>query len=151
VPLDLREAALAAAKAKIVAVTDFATVERNPTWTVEKPIQPAAAIYDGGEVADQQDTAPPTALVRMNLAVEVLATQPTVALALTELNRLKALVQLALCADPSLGGTASDVVYAGCDEPQTIDLTESPCEASLQVNFTIERLEGRYTPYAYPA
>jgi hypothetical protein len=28
------------------------------------------------------------------------------------------------------------------DEPQTIDLTESPCEASLQVNFTIERLEG---------
>lgn len=67
---------------------------------------------------------------------------------LTELNALLGLIRVALVANPTLGGYAQRIRYVGCDEPQVVDVTASPCEASLEVNFEIERFEQHATPYA---
>lgn len=136
---------LAAFFTTIEAIEAFETVERNPNWLIERPALPCAAVFDGSERTEDQNVA--DMLVTMNVAVEVTCKKPTVADALAYLNELLGLVRAALAADQYLGGTATRVRYIGCDEPNSPDLTASPCEASLELNFEVERLEAHASPY----
>jgi hypothetical protein len=136
---------LAAFFSVIDGITAFQTVERNPNWVAERPALPCAAVFDGPERAEEQNTA--DMLVTMNVAVEITVLESTVAAALSDLNDKLGLIRVALAADKYLGGTASHVRYLGCDEPQSPDLTASACEASLEINFEVERLERHASPY----
>jgi hypothetical protein len=87
-------------------------------------------------------------LVTTSVVVGITAIKPTVADVLTELNALLGLVRAALVGNPTLGGYAQRIRYVSCDQPEVVDLTASPCEAGLEINFEIERFEQHATPYA---
>lgn len=124
------------------------TVERNPDWTIRRPALPCAGIFDGSESAEDQDSR--DMLVRMNVAVELLTIKPTLTEALSDLNDLLGVLRATIGANQTLGGAGAvqRVRYAGCDEPQPVDLAASPCEATLEVQFEVERLESHVSPYA---
>lgn len=124
----------------------LATVERNPDWTIRRPELPCAGVFDGSETAEDQDSR--DMLVRMNVAVELLTIKPTLGEALSDLNDLLGELRAAVGASQTLGGVVQRVRYAGCDEPQPVDLAASPCEATLEVQFEVERLESHASPYA---
>lgn len=124
----------------------IATVERNPDWTVRRPVLPCAGVFDGSESAE--DVNAHDMLVRMNVAVELLTIQPTLTAALSDLNDLLGKLRATIGANQTLGGAVTRVRYAGCDEPQPVDLSASPCEATLEVQFEVERLESHASPYA---
>ena len=107
---------------------------------------PAAAVFDGSERADDQNVR--DMLVICSVAIEITAIKPTLAEVSSDLNDKIGLIRVALAASPTLGGIAQRIRYLGCDEPQVVDLTEAPCEASIQVDFEIERLEQHATPYS---
>lgn len=127
-------------------IPDLATVERNPDWTIRRPALPCAGIFDGSETAEDQDSR--DMLVRMNVAVELLTIKPTLTEALSDLNDLLGKLRAAIGASQTLGGVVQRVRYAGCDEPQPVDLAASPCEATLEVQFEVERFESHDSPYA---
>lgn len=122
------------------------TVERNPDWTIRRPALPCAGIFDGSETAEDQDSR--DMLVRMNVAVELLTIKPTLTEALSDLNDLLGKLRATIGASQTLGGVVQRVRYAGCDEPQPVDLAASPCEATLEVQFEVERFESHDSPYA---
>jgi hypothetical protein len=129
----------------ILGLESFATVERMPNWEVERPEFPAAAVLDGAERAEDQNNR--DLLITTAVSVEVTTKMPTPELVVTELNRFLGLVRKALADQQALGGYSQRIRYLGCDEPQVVDLTASPCEASLEMQFEIERFEQHETPY----
>jgi hypothetical protein len=106
---------------------------------------PAVAVYDGPERAEDQNVR--DLFIVTSVAVEIWTVQATVTAALQDLNDKLGLVRLAL-GSSTLGGLAHRVRYLGCDQPAPIDLTASPCQASLEAQFEIERFEQHSTPYA---
>lgn len=120
-------------------------MERNPNWIVERPALPCAAVFDGSERAEDQNVR--DQFIVSSVSVEITAIMPTLSDVLTDLNCKMALVQQALADNGTLSGCAQRVRYVGCDEPDVVDLTASPCEASLEVNFEIERLQTHASPY----
>lgn len=136
---------LAAFEERIRAEGGFATVDRNPEWETRAPPLPAAGIYDGPETADDLELG--TLVVSMNVAVELHAEKPSMGELMTELNRLRALVRFAIGSDPTLDGEALHTRYLGSDQPEVVDLAESPREGILELNFVIERREAELDPY----
>ncbi|MFZ1427183.1 MAG: hypothetical protein WAS21_10480 [Geminicoccaceae bacterium] len=145
----LRERVFVAFEHVIAGIQEFATVARNPDWDSEPPELedlPAAAIHDGPERAEDQDVR--DRRVTVGVAVELRTMRPTRAEAVSELNHFLGLVHAAIGVDPTLGDLATRLRYHGCDEPVTIDPSASPCEATLEAHFEIERLEQYLNPYA---
>lgn len=130
-------------------INDFVLCERNPDWTIEHPTEgqlPAVAMYDGSEVAEDQNVEDASIIQRVVVDIRVL--KPTISSALTDLNNKLGSVQLALSQSVELnGGFATRVRYAGCDEPQVVIASDGPCEASLEVQFEIQRLDKHNNPY----
>lgn len=147
-PTTLREQSLAAFYSTVNGIAALGTVERNPDWSVETPAlseMPACAVYDGPERASDQNVR--DLFIVTSVSVEIWTVQETVTAALQDLNDKLGLVRLAL-GSSTLGGLAQRVRYLGCDQPAPIDLSESPCQASLEAQFEIERFEQHSTPYA---
>lgn len=145
----LREQVFEAFERVVVTIHAFATVERNPDWDGEPPELgdlPAAAVHDGAERGEDHDVQ--NRRVTVVVTVELRTMQPTRRAALSELNHLLGLVHVAISADPTLGNLATGLRYLGCDEPVAIDPSASPCEATLEAHFEIERLEQYLNPYA---
>ena len=107
---------------------------------------PAAAVYDGAERVEDQNVR--DLFIVTSTAVELWTLQPTIAEALEDLNDKLGLVRLAVGANQQLSGLSTRVRYIGCDEPDIVAPTASPCQASLQMQFEIERFEQHDTPYA---
>lgn len=108
-------------------------------------VLPACAVLDGPERAEDQNVR--DLFIVTTVQVRIWTIQSTVTSATQDLNDKLGLVRLAL-GTSTLGGLAQRIRYLGCDDPESNDLTASPCQASLVANFEIERFEKHSTPYA---
>jgi hypothetical protein len=140
-----RELVLRAITDLIAAVPEFATVERNPVWVNKMPPLPAAAVYDGPERSQDQNSRDQQ--ITTSVQIEVLVSQKSLLETTVDLNAKMGLVQQAVAVSQTLGGLAYRIRYIGCDQPEIPDLTASPCEGRLSINFEIDRLQTYASPY----
>lgn len=144
---DRRELVLAAAFAVIegLAAAAGAKSHRNPDYELEPTDLPALVQMDGGDDVLEQDAG--AYLLGQRLAVVVATSGADGRDVGRKLSALRASVRRGFGADPTLGGLARRVVYAGADDPVTVPGGQGAAPyGAMAVHLAVEFTEDEADP-----
>lgn len=144
-PTSKRELALAAALAKLQAITGIAglVVERNRRDGVED--FPSLVLRDGGHSINAEAIA--YDLTTIEVEVEIRVKAAAGANYGTLINEIYAAAKEALLSDQSLAGTAHEVRETGMSQPSLDQTDSSVVHAAAVVGFEIDVWATRNSPY----
>lgn len=145
---DRRELVLAAAFAVLEGIDAIAGLKtfRNPEFELEAHDLPAVVQVDGGDDVLEENAG--EYLLGQRFAVVVTASGVDGKDVGRKLSAMRANVRKALGADPTFGGLARRVVYAGSADPVTVTDAGAAPYGAMAVHFVADFTEDEADPFA---